>query len=195
MTTIIINESLLWNLHMWYVTRKVIFSLFATLQPVSLELKSSRKQISYQKLDNFFNNTGVKKFDLSRKATWNLSLSEKPPKNTHNGVQNSVCTHVNDLAKLSTDVMPEFQTLADNLSKLLLTITVYCCNHIPTTLGCHGNMFGYVEAQAFTFTSVSSKLLRMSRYSHLCTNIHKCAVFYSLGYRHCTLDLSCPELF
>ncbi len=63
------------------------------------------------------------------------------------------------LAQLSTDVMPEFQTLADNgrqrlvffLPKLLLTITICCCksNHIPTTLGCHGNIFGYVEAQAF----------------------------------------------
>ncbi len=25
----------------------------------------------------------------------------------------------------------------------------------------------------------------MSRYPNLCTNIHKCVVFYSLGYRHC----------
>ncbi len=30
----------------------------------------------------------------------------------------------------------------------------------------------------------------MSTYSHLCTNIHKCVVFYSLGYRHCTCTLS-----
>ncbi len=78
------------------------------------------------------------------------------------------------------------------LPKLLLTITICCCcksNHIPTTLGCHGNIFWYVEAQAFTYTLVPSKCLRnilMSRYSHLCTKIHKCVVFYSLGYRHCS---------
>ncbi len=73
--------------------------------------------------------------------------------------------------------------------QLLLTITICCyskSNHIPITLGCHGNIFGYVEAQAFTYTMVSSKLLRdvlMSRYSHLCTNVNKCVAFYSLGYR------------
>ncbi len=80
-------------------------------------------------------------------------------------------TYVNDfnpcimLAQLSTNVMPEFQIsrqrLVFFLPKLLLTITICCCcksNHIPTTLGCHGNMFGYVEAQAFTYTLVSSKL-------------------------------------
>ncbi len=48
------------------VTRKVIFSLFATLQPVSLELKSSRKIFSYQKLDNLLTIHLYKKLDLSR---------------------------------------------------------------------------------------------------------------------------------
>ncbi len=104
------------------------------------------------------------------------------------------------LAQLSTDVMPEFQTLADFLPKLLLTITICCCcksNHISTTLGCHGNICGYVEAQVFTYTLVSLKFLRnvlMSRYSHLCTKIHKCVVFYSLGYRHCReCELTCVK--
>ncbi len=84
------------------------------------------------------------------------------------------------------------QRLVFFLPKLLLTITICCCcksNHIPTILGCHGNIFGYVEAQAFTYTLVSSKFLRnvlMSRYAHLCTKIHKFVVFYSLGYRHCS---------
>ncbi len=43
------------------VTGKVIFSLFATLQPVSLEI---RKNVS-SKVTQYINNTLVKKLDLS----------------------------------------------------------------------------------------------------------------------------------
>ncbi len=126
------------------------------------------KNCFYQKIDNLLTITCVK-------FTWNLSLSEKAPKNTHNGVRNSVCTYVTDfnscmhmLAQLSTDVnarVPDLsrQRLVFFLPKLLLTIIIYCCcksNHIPTILGCHGKIFGYVEAQAFTYTLVSSKFLR-----------------------------------
>ncbi len=81
----------------------------------------------------------------------------------------------NMLAQLSTDVMPEFQTLADNgwcFSSLSFAFAHYnlLLLYIPTTLGCHGNIFGYVEAQAFTYTLVSSKFLRnvlMSRYNYM----------------------------
>ncbi len=98
------------------------------------------------------------------------------------------------LAQLSTDVnarVPDLsrQRLVFFLPKLLLTIIICCCcksNHIPTTtLGCHGNIFGYVEAQAFTYTLVSSKFLRnvlRSRYSHLCTKL-----WYSTPQVTCTV--------
>ncbi len=61
-------------------------------------------------------------------------------------------------------------------------------NHIPATFGCHGNVFGYVEAQLFTCTIHHNFLkinVKIFLYSiTLCTNAHKFGIFYSID---CTL--------
>ncbi len=88
------------------------------------------------------------------------------------------------LAQLS---MPEFQTLADNgwcfsslrFCSLKQFVAVVKSNHTPTTLGCHGNIFGYVEAQAFTYSLVSSKFLDVKIFTFMYQNSQMCGILLS----------------
>ncbi len=63
------------------------------------------------------------------------------------------------------------QLLMFFLAKRLPTITICCCcisNHIPTTLCFHGNIFGYVEVQAFTNIIIDIIKSMSARYSQIC---------------------------
>ena len=57
-----------------------------------------------------------------------------------------------------------------------------------TTLGCHGNIFGYVIPLSSTCTAYHKILLRnlpILFYSHFSAITHKNVEFYSIDFRHC----------
>ncbi len=127
------NESSLWNLHLWcqkYGYTEVTFSLFGTLQPVSLELYNLMKRFCCHYIDNSSLSAVPKCYTLANKCAWVPLLSEKAPTKPNNWVPISVCTYVSYkklphmIVKLFKHVVPDLsrQPLVFSIPKRLSTI-------------------------------------------------------------------------